>query len=197
MRLLLFSFHMNRHARAYSDRMPGINELAKAFSNLMKKEQIQACVAIDRVALADAKSFHYALIMEPMEIFLRGVWTMVPDDEDTSWVRNRAKRAKDTGMCFPDQAEILKRMLDAGVSERDIARLCRIVGFETAQGILNMIDDPAVATYGLKDAGPELEWYIQVFDAESGDELERLDGVHEEFQSLDPNGREMEPLEEE
>src|SRR6185437_9529495 len=109
--------------------------------------------------------------MEPMQIFLRGVWTMVPDDEDTSWVRKRAKRAKDSGMCFPDQAEILNR-------------------------ILNMIDDPAVATYGLKDAGPELDWCIQVFDAESGDELERLDGVHEEFQSLDPNGREMEPPEE-
>jgi hypothetical protein len=49
----------------------------------------------------------------------------------------------------------------------------------------------------LKDAGPELDWCIQVFDAESGDEMERLDGVHEEFQSLDPNGREMEPPEEE
>lgn len=128
-----------------------------------------------------------------MQIFLRGVWTMVPDDEDTSWVRKLAKRDKKSGMCFPDQSDIIRRMLDAGVTEQDIARLCRIVGFETAQGILNMIDDPGVATYGLADAGPELEWCIQVFEAENGKDLGRLDGIHEEFQSMDPNGREMEP----
>lgn len=133
--------------------------------------------------------------MEPMEIFLRGVWTMVPDDEDTSWVRKLSSAKKRSEIAFPDQAEIIRRMLQAGVSEQDVARLCRIVGFETAQGILNMIDDPGVAYFALnlKEPVREVGWCIQVLDAQTGENLERLDGVHEGFQSMDPTGREMEP----
>ncbi|HEY2588243.1 MAG TPA: hypothetical protein VGI81_21040 [Tepidisphaeraceae bacterium] len=128
-----------------------------------------------------------------MDVFLRGVWTMVPGDEDTSWVQKLAKAKKRWEIGFPDQGEIIRRMLQAGVSERDIARLCRIVGFETAQGILNLIDDPAVAYYGFNDDARELDWRIHVFDANTGEDLGHLDGVHDSFQEMDPTGREMEP----
>src|SRR6185312_15468308 len=140
--------------------------------------------------------------MEPIEIFLCGVWTMVRDDEDTAWVKEIADSKPSRGL-VSDHQEIIRRMLDAGVSERDIARLCRITGFETAQGILNMIDDPGAVYFEFKNhprfkndprykEAPELSWCIQVFDA-AGADLGRLDGVHEEFESLDPTDREMGP----
>ena len=134
-----------------------------------------------------------------MEIFLRGVWTMVPDDQNTDWVHKIANAKPSRGF-VSDHQRILRRMLEAGVSERDIARLCRIVGFETAQGILNMIDDPGAAYFELKkdpkfQNAREFDWCINVSDASTKEDLGRLDGVHEEFESLDPTGREMEPPE--
>ena len=132
-------------------------------------------------------------IMTPRELFLRGVWALIPSDRQTAWVR-RAAKAPATSGPLGDYGEVVRRMLAAGVSEQDIARFARIVGYETAFGLLSHLDDPSASFDGFGDDEPELYWGgLQAFDAETDAPVEPLSGLHESLLSADPSGREMRP----
>jgi hypothetical protein len=130
--------------------------------------------------------------MTPVEIFLRGVWTFVPDEEDTSWVKNVAQQPSNNGP-LGDYGAIIRRMLQAGVSVQDIARLSRITGYETAHDILYHLDDPNFSYEGFPEGEHRLFWRLEAFDDETEEPIGPLIGLHESFLSMDPNGREMRP----
>jgi hypothetical protein len=131
--------------------------------------------------------------MDPLSIFLRGVWTFIRDYEDASWVNEIATTQKKRGLVTTDQQDVIKRMLDAGVSQQDIARLCRIAGCEAALGILYHLEDPHSSYAGFNDEAPDLHWRVQVLDGKTDEPVTLLDGLNENFAAMDPTGREMEP----
>lgn len=69
---------------------------------------------------------------------------------------------------FADAGVIVQRMLEAGVSRKDICRFAQYVAYETSFNLLYALDDP-----GLDDADVSL--------------------LHESLLSADPSGREGRP----
>jgi hypothetical protein len=93
-----------------------------------------------------------------------------------------------------DYGAIVRRMLDAGISAQDIARLSKITGYETAHGILCHLDDPNFSYEGFPEEEQQLYWGgLQAFDSETDEPVARLNGLHESLLSMDSSGREMRP----
>lgn len=66
----------------------------------------------------------------------------VPSEDDVSWLRRVAAWPL-TREPLGDYGVLVKRMLECGVSEYEIARFAKIVGYETAFNIAYLLDDPA------------------------------------------------------
>src|SRR3954470_5324816 len=131
--------------------------------------------------------------MSPREIFLRGVWARIPSDEKTAWVQNVARIPRTNGP-LGDYGEVIRRILAAGVSEQDIARLARIVSYEAVFRVLYYLGDPNAAYEGFTDEQLKLYWGgLQAFDAATDSPVGELAGLHESLLSADPTGREMRP----
>lgn len=126
------------------------------------------------------------------EVFLRGVWhAMIPRTDDLGWV-DRVALLPASDQPLGDLGPVVRRMLDAGLDARDIARFAQIVGYETAVGLCCHLDDPNASYEGFDDDDGQLEWGLFLIDP-SGTPGRRLTGLHESILSMDPSGREMRP----
>jgi hypothetical protein len=130
--------------------------------------------------------------MTPLQIFLRGVWTCIRDDRSPGWVRKIAELPR-TNLPLGDFGEIVRRMLGAGVPERDIARFARIIGYETAFGMLYFLGDSTAAYEGFPPGEPDLEFNLRAVHGETEETVAELSAMHESLLMADPNGREMRP----
>jgi len=130
--------------------------------------------------------------MTPKEIFLRGVWTKIPDETDVLWVRRVAKQPL-SDHPLGDMGPLLKKMLDAGITAGEIARLAKLIGYETAFGIMYLLEDPHASYEGFPPEPDKLQWRLYLIDPESEEPGEPLRALHESLLSRDPTGREMRP----
>jgi len=131
--------------------------------------------------------------MKPEEIFLRGVWYLIPDEENVSWVENVAKQPSDNAP-LGDYSAIVREMLEKGISAETIARFAKIVGYETAFGICGHLEESS-ASYEQVPAidDEELYWNLFLMDEETETPVTRMHGMNEMILSMDPTGRGMEP----
>ena len=129
--------------------------------------------------------------MSPEQVFVRGVWMSVPSEDDISWVK-RIAALPATGQPLGDYGALVRRMLECGVAEYEIARFAKIVGYETAFGIAYLLDDPSA---GFTDTvNPEqVSWALYQVDDDTGEPIRPLLGSHEIMLSMDPSNREMRP----
>ena len=130
--------------------------------------------------------------MTPKEIFLRGVWAKIPDEADTSWVRRVAKQPA-SGSPLGDFGTLVKKMRDAGIKDQEIARFAKLIGYETAFGIMYLLGDPHASYEGFPPEPEQLHWQLYLIDPESEAPGEPLLALHESLLSMDPSGREMRP----
>jgi len=129
--------------------------------------------------------------MDPNEIFARSVWSLLPDEEDTRWVRSMAARPLNVTQPCGDEGALIKRMLDCGLSEYEIARFAKLVSYEVAFGLTYMLGDAGAGIEGMKR--DRIDWALFVTGTSSDDPKERMYGMHELLLQLDPSGREMCP----
>ncbi|MDB3936368.1 hypothetical protein N9383_06585, partial [Granulosicoccus sp.] len=133
--------------------------------------------------------------MDSTQIFLRGVWTCIPDEENTDWVEHIANLPV-TNSSVNDYGTIIREMLDKGVSEQTIARFAKIVGYETAFGICYHLGDPNASYEGFPEEEKRIAWGLTTFDDETEEELAMENQItcpHEQLMSMDPCGRWMRP----
>ena len=130
--------------------------------------------------------------MNPTEIFLRGVWELIPSEEDTTWVDKIAKDQR-TDEPLGDYGDLIQEMLRKGVSSDSIARFAKIVAYETAFRLLYHLDDPSASYENFEDVAPELFWSLFLVDNETEAPAARLTCLYESLLSMDPSGREMRP----
>ena len=129
----------------------------------------------------------------PQEVFLRGAWKCVPSEDDLSWVQHVSRQPLSEEP-LGDYGALVARMLECGVTEYDIARFAKIVGYETACGIAYHLEDPNASYEDFPDdRNEQLAWQLYLVDDETNQPLEPLTGLHESLLSLDPSGREMRP----
>lgn len=133
--------------------------------------------------------------MSPEEVFARGVWMTVPNEDDVSWLRRVAELPL-TDRPLGDYGVLVKRMLESGVSEYEIARFAKIVGYETAFSIAYLLNDPS-AGFPATSNPEHVSWGLYQVDEETGQPTRPLVGTHELMLSMDPSGREMRPSDEE
>jgi len=126
------------------------------------------------------------------EIFLRGVWKLVPDEEDVTWVEHVAESPLSNSP-LGDYGALVQRMRDCGLTDKEIARFAKIVGYETAFGILYHLSDPSASYEDFPDEPTELTWGLFLVDEDTETPTEPLLGLYESFLSMDPTGREMAP----
>jgi hypothetical protein len=129
--------------------------------------------------------------MTPEEVFVRGVWMNVPSEDDLSWVRRVAELPLTSGP-LGDYGALVRRMLECGLSEYEIARFAKIVGYETAFGLAYLLEDPA-AGFTATSNPEQISWGLYQIDEDSQQPTEPLVGSHELMLSMDPSGREMKP----
>lgn len=129
--------------------------------------------------------------MTPEEVFVRGVWRKIPSEDDPSWVA-RIAGLPATNQPLGDFGVLVRRMLECGVSEHEIARFAKIVGYETAFGISYLLDDPSA---GFADtSNPEgVSWKLYQVDEATEQPIRPLIGLYEMMLSRDPSRREMRP----
>jgi hypothetical protein len=130
--------------------------------------------------------------MTPKQIFLRGVWAKIPDEAKVSWVRRVAKLPPSDGP-LGDLGPLVKKMLDAGLTAGEIARFAKLIGYETAIGIMYLLEDPHACYEGFPPEPEQLQWRLYLIDPESKEPGETLRALHESLLSMDPSGREMRP----
>jgi hypothetical protein len=132
--------------------------------------------------------------MTPEEAFARSLWLMVPSEDDLSWVRRIAAlpfKAQPLG----DYGALVKRMLECGLSEYEIARFAKIVGYETAFSVAYLLEDPA-AGFAANSNPEHVSWALFQTNQNVATPIAPLCGVHELLLSMDPSGREMRPKKE-
>lgn len=128
---------------------------------------------------------------DPAEVFVRGVWTLIPDAADASWVDRLAAQAGDDGP-LGDYGPLVRRFLDAGITTQEIARFARIVGYELAFGLCHHLDDP-VASYEHSADQNAIDWALSEVDPLSEEVVGPILGTHELLLTADPTGNEMRP----
>jgi hypothetical protein len=88
---------------------------------------------------------------------------------------------------------LVKKLLDAGITAREIARLAKLIGYQTAFGILYHLEDPHASYEGFPPEREQLDWRLFLFDPASRKPGAPLRALHESLLSMDPSGREMRP----
>lgn len=131
--------------------------------------------------------------MTPTDVFLRGVWqSVIPRTDDVSWVtRVAAHPFKDEPL--GDYGPLVQRMLDAGLSPEEIARFAQLVGYETAFGMCDYVEDSEMAYAYEPDDAPQFHWGMFLVDPSTERPVIPLGGLHSGILSADPSDREMRP----
>lgn len=127
--------------------------------------------------------------MDPVELFVRGVWQYIPSEDDISWVQ-RAAELEGTSRPLGDYGPIVKEMLDKGISPYTVARFAKIVGYETAFGLCYHLDDPNASYEGFPDEEDDIKWALFQTNPTTDAPIEALFGMHELLLSMDPSDRE-------
>ena len=133
--------------------------------------------------------------MDSTQIFLRGVWKLIPDEVNTDWVDDIANMEGDDGP-LGDYGPIIKEMLEKGISEKTIARFAKIVGYETAFSLCYHLGDPNASYADFPEEEDRIAWGLETIDDETGEPLaeeEQITSPHEQLLMMDPSGREMRP----
>lgn len=130
--------------------------------------------------------------LSPIELFVRGVWRLIPDADDQSWV-GRAAEASGSNDPLGDLGPLLCRFLDAGVSPSDVARFARIIGYEVAAGLCYYLGDSTWAYEDFDDDQDEVQWGLFEVDPETNEPGRPILGAHELLLMSDPTGQEMRP----
>jgi hypothetical protein len=130
--------------------------------------------------------------MRPEVVFLRGVWAKIPDEADVSWV-DRLAAQPPSDLPLGDMGPLVRKMRDAGMTAEEVARFAKLVGYETAFGIMYHLDDPNASYEGFPPEPERLRWRVYLIDPDSEEPREPLLGLHEPLLSMDPTGREMFP----
>lgn len=137
---------------------------------------------------------HSPLEKYACKAFVRGVWAYIPDTKDLSWVHQATAQKLDYDCAHGDRGTLIGRMLDAGISDYDIARFAKISSYLTAFGICSLFDDPEAS---FRDSvSCEYTWNLSVVDYDSNEPipgLGPLDSVWTYLPDDDPTGREMHP----
>lgn len=130
--------------------------------------------------------------IDPRRAFVRSVWFNVPSEDDVSWVRRISMLPPAPKEPLGDYGALVKRMLDCGLTEHEIARFAKLVGYETAHGIMYLLADPSAGFPEINN--PEnVAWTLYQIDPKTEAPIEPLSGLHEDMLELDPSGREMRP----
>ena len=120
--------------------------------------------------------------------FYQGIWKWIPDDDDSTWVLNRA--ASDRGRT--EQHDLIRDLLQHGVPPDLIARFSKIVAYEMAFRILYYMDDFSADNNGDLEDDPDLSWHMAVLRDETNlDKTLFVDAAS--LIEHDPTGREMQP----
>ncbi|MEM9891317.1 MAG: hypothetical protein AAF962_10690 [Actinomycetota bacterium] len=130
--------------------------------------------------------------LSPSDLFVRGVWQIVPDTENLTWV-DRAANLAASDEPLGDYGPLMRRFLEAGISHADIARFARIVGYQVAFGLCYYLGDPHQAYEGFDDEQDEVTWELFNTDPDTDEPRQPLPGIHESLLSADPTGSEMRP----
>ncbi len=128
--------------------------------------------------------------------FVRGIWSNIPSTQDLSWVQAVAAEPEDPEGLHGDHGVLVRRMLDAGVSEYDIARFAKISSYLTAFGICYLLDDPEASYEGMDDSEKAFAWDLEVVDYQTGEPIPGLGPlkfVRSYLPGGDPTGRGMMP----
>jgi len=128
--------------------------------------------------------------MDATEIFVRGVWKIIPSEDDLSWVEKAAALQADCSPCG-DYGFLIRKMLAAGISAEDIARFARIVGYKVAFQVCYHLGDPIASYEGFKDRAPEFEWNL--YQIQDDKPVAPMRCTYEILLTADPSRREMRP----
>ena len=120
-------------------------------------------------------------------LFSLAVWTLIPDEEDLSWI-DRARKYPRSNHIGGDKGALVKKMLDHGISKYEVARFAKIVGYNVAQQMCCCLADSTIID---EDSLPErLEWGL--YKTENNVPTKRID-LDWELADLDPSRRSMKP----
>lgn len=130
--------------------------------------------------------------IDPSRAFVRSVWFNVPSEDDVSWVARISRLPPAPEEPLGDFGPLVKRMLECGLTEHEIARFAKLIGYETAHGIMYLLADPSAGFVELKN--PEnIVWTLYQVDPKTEMPIEPLRALHEYMLEADPSGREMRP----
>ena len=129
--------------------------------------------------------------MQPIEVFDRGVWKLVPSQDDVSWV-HRIAASRTTSAPLGDFGSLVGDMLEKGVSAESIARFAKIIGYETAFQLCYHLEDPSASYQGFSDP-EEIAWGLFRVNPDTNEPLEPMCGIHEIILGMDPSGCEIRP----
>jgi len=130
--------------------------------------------------------------ISPEEIFVRGVWKRITDEEDASWVKNVASTPLKENEAFGDYGPILKEMLDKGISPETIVRFEKIIGYNVAFDLLYLLGDPQASYEDFPDE-EQIVWNLRQSDPEALGNDKDMSCMYELMLSMDPSGRGMRP----
>src|SRR4051794_6988278 len=129
-------------------------------------------------------------------ILLRGLWKAIDDWRDRSegYVPGMIENAQsDPTDAFADAGLAMQRMVEVGVSPRDIGAVARMVAYETAFVVLNRIDE--CYDYETDIEGDLPGWRLMETTPEGELTGREIGGLHESLLGLDPSGLEDRPQE--
>ena len=131
------------------------------------------------------------MTLTPEEVFVRSLWMNVPSEDDVSWV-NRLAATPPSDSPLGDYGALIKRMLDCGLSEYEIARFAKIVGYEVIFQNAYLLGDPG-AGFTSRSNPENIAWGLFRIDNEAHRPTHQMTCLHEYVLSMDPSGREMRP----
>jgi hypothetical protein len=126
-------------------------------------------------------------------LVLRRIWPDLIDSwrrEPDRWIRQSVEAAgRNPKGHFADAGAALRRMTESGVSTADIASVARMVAYETAFGVVDIIDE------GHEPDAPSTapRWALMEFGADGRMTGRDVCSLHEDILSMDPSGREGQP----
>jgi hypothetical protein len=124
----------------------------------------------------------------PAFSFAKALWSGVVDEDDDRWIDQEIERAKD-GPIDPcaQLGPALQQMLARGVGRRAIVDLVRVIQFGALCHVASVLDGSH------RENVPIRSWKLYQTDDE-GCPVAAIHGLRDMLPRLDPNGREMRPM---
>ncbi len=168
------------------------------FASLSQDEQAAANALVSKLRALGANEPELWVRSEMSEdipqfarfLVLRHIWPALIDSwgrEPDRWIGQAIEMAeRNPKGHFADAGLALKRMRACGVSAEDIASVARMASYETAFGVLDLIDTPDAPS----DAPA---WRLMEADRDGKLTGRHVAGLHEDILTMDPSGREGRP----